>query len=541
MPVAVLITEPNQPAQLLPWGRRFAAASKTELLVIVPRRATGKKVWREVSLKGEGSTVEAAIRQVSDQLGLSLANEHTSADADRSVAIRVRELSAPDIGSVLVEEFDELHISRLIIPASSAAKADQQGDDWQRRLFQNTPCETMYLRDDAHQDSAQVKILVVVTGKSEDSQAIKTATELARTGNGIITAIYVGPHVDEVSPAVGRRILNRVVMGALDSETAGVNQDVVLADSLVAGLQQYGLEGFDLILFGSRWQRDARRLLDSNLFPGTAPDTLPAICVVRSAIPLPARVLRRVERLAERAVPQLGREQRISLVERIQSSSKWDFDFIALICLATLIAGLGLIDNSPAVIIGAMLVAPLMTPIMGTGLGLAQGNGRLIRDTLRTIASAFVLSFIIGVFLLGPFSAHELTPEMESRGEPKTLHLIVGLVSGVAAAYATGRPNLLSALPGVAIAAALVPPLATSGIATFRFRWDTARGALGLFGANMLAIIVGTALTFWLVGIRPTKKNQQSQSWPTWLFGALILVTAGLAAWMSIDVGRSPR
>jgi len=181
----------------------------------------------------------------------------------------------------------------------------------------------------------------------------------------------------------------------------------------------------------------------------------------------------------------LDRERRISLVERVQNSSQWDFDFVALICLSTLIAGLGLLQDSTAVVIGAMLVAPLMTALVGAGLSLIQGNRRLIRNAACSVVLGFLLSFAIGLFL-GLMARYftdvteHLPDEMKSRGSPGVLDLVIAFASGVAAAYAMGRPNLVSALPGVAIAAALVPPIATS----FWHRHLTRALAAGMGGAR---------------------------------------------------------
>jgi uncharacterized hydrophobic protein (TIGR00271 family) len=242
----------------------------------------------------------------------------------------------------------------------------------------------------------------------------------------------------------------------------------------------------------------------------------------------------RLRRFVQRHVPQLDREHRVSLVERIQSNSAWDFDFIALLCLSTLIAGLGLIRNSASVVIGAMLVAPLMTPIVGAGLGLAHGNVRLIKSALQTVLRGFATAFVIGI-VLGLLTSPEMTSEIESRGAPTVLDLVVALVSGVAAAYALGRPNLLSALPGVAIAAALVPPLAASGIALSLGDWWHAKGALLLFLTNIVAIILGTTTTFWSVGIRPEKPDKPTVRWPLWTFVGLVALTVGLTALVSLS------
>ena len=173
-------------------------------------------------------------------------------------------------------------------------------------------------------------------------------------------------------------------------------------------------------------------------------------------------------------------------------------DFITLIALSTAIAALGLIQNSAAVVIGAMLVAPLMTPMLGAGLGLLQGNILLVREAITSIVLGFSISLGIGISFgfLTP-GLVELT-ELQARCGPNILDLFIALFSGIAAAYALARPGLLGALPGVAIAAALVPPIATTGIALSIGAVVEAALAATLFGTNLVAIILSSAATFFI-------------------------------------------
>jgi uncharacterized hydrophobic protein (TIGR00271 family) len=155
-----------------------------------------------------------------------------------------------------------------------------------------------------------------------------------------------------------------------------------------------------------------------------------------------------------------------------------------------------------------MLLAPLMTPLLGLGLAITQGNAALARITAKSLGMGFLTSFCIAIivgFIPGGF--YELTDEMIARDWPRILDLIVAFISGLAAAYAMGRSRLLAALPGVAIAAALVPPVATAGLALSSGHYITALGALLLFLVNIEVIIVAAALCFWAVGIHKLKKG----------------------------------
>ena len=255
----------------------------------------------------------------------------------------------------------------------------------------------------------------------------------------------------------------------------------------------------------------------------------PAIVAVRAAVPLTVRVWGGMTQWIRSKVPQIDRERRVKLVDNLQLNSQFNFDFGALISLSTLIAALGLVRDSGAVVIGAMLVAPLMTPLVAMGFALVQGNLKLIRSALRSVAWGFAIALLIGASiglmlrLLAP--GLEISNEMANRGSPNFLDLVVALASGVAAAYAMGRPNLISALPGVAIAAALVPPIATSGLALTMGDLALAGGASLLFFTNIVAIVLGTAITFWSVGISTRiSEGRPAQIWPRyWLIGFVIL------------------
>ncbi|MEM9021338.1 MAG: TIGR00341 family protein, partial [Planctomycetota bacterium] len=272
---------------------------------------------------------------------------------------------------------------------------------------------------------------------------------------------------------------------------------------------------YDLVLIGATNQWHARKALF-----GSVPDKLLnqrdstlTLGVMRQAVPLMTKTTERVRNLFKRGVPQLERDDRVALVERIQGASEWNVDFVALICLSTIIATLGLMQDSAAVVIGAMLVAPLMTPLVGCGLAVVQGNGQLIRSASKSVVLGFFLAIAIAA-LMGLVLPHSgLTPQMLSRGQPNALDLGVALISGLAAAYATARPNLLGALPGVAIAAALVPPIATSGVALADGQPVVAAGAAMLFLTNIVAIILGAAMALFAVGMQAQHLQARSKRW----------------------------
>jgi uncharacterized membrane protein len=121
---------------------------------------------------------------------------------------------------------------------------------------------------------------------------------------------------------------------------------------------------------------------------------------------------------------------------------------------------------------------------------------------------AFCIAYVTGiVFAKTEFGAfYQSTKQMGARDWPQFIDLMVAFVSGIAAAYASGRPGLLAALPGVAIAASLIPPVATSGLALSIGQYHLGLGALLLFVINILAIILGASISVWAIGVRHVGK-----------------------------------
>ena len=215
--------------------------------------------------------------------------------------------------------------------------------------------------------------------------------------------------------------------------------------------------------------------------------------------------------------PTLERGERKQLVERIAVGADGGVDFVVMMLLAATLASLGLLEGSTAVVIGAMLVAPLMGPLLAAGFALAQGNLRLFRDALAVCGLGIVIGLGASLFFGALNPGFEPSMEIEARGDPDVLDLIIALASGVVAAYAMGRPNVAGTLAGVAIAAALLPPLAVIGIGLTNDRLFVAGNAAILFATNLVAIILGASLVFRLLGLHRSSSSSPSGAAPRWV------------------------
>jgi len=189
-----------------------------------------------------------------------------------------------------------------------------------------------------------------------------------------------------------------------------------------------------------------------------------------------------------------------ALIDEIVAGSAPRPLYYILLGISTLIAGFGLLTNSPAVVIGAMLVSPLMMPIFGVSLGLARTELPLLRNALIAefggVALAILLAFLLGLLPL----SFTNTPEMLARTSPTLMDLFVAALAGLAGCLAMIDERISPALPGVAIATALTPPLATCGLSLASGEFAGAWGAFLLFFANFLAILAVSTVIFMMAG-----------------------------------------
>ncbi len=391
-------------------------------------------------------------------------------------------------------------------------------------------CDSITLRFPKEGGLGGNKILVPTVGGTNSIKALQFSKEfVSDSKEAALDVLFVESDVSELSEDVGMKRLERILAESGLSSSDGVIAPVVsLSNDISAAIHSKASSGnYDLILLGA----SDSGLLNRTFF-GTLPDRLlkedgnVAVGVFRAASNTKERIKVGLKKIFSKRLPRLDRESRVTIYEGIEVNSRWSFDFIALICFSTALAALGLMLNSSAVIIGAMLVAPLMTPILGAALSLIQGNRVLMLDCAKSLIYGYFSALTLGV-LLGVFgNLYGVTDQMQSRSEPGVPDLLIALISGMAAAYCYSRPRLVSALAGVAISAALVPPIATAGIAVAMNEQKIAIGATLLFTTNVVFIIIGAGSVFLLLGIR-AKSNQRSLNiWVTRLSLALVIVAA---------------
>jgi uncharacterized hydrophobic protein (TIGR00271 family) len=203
-----------------------------------------------------------------------------------------------------------------------------------------------------------------------------------------------------------------------------------------------------------------------------------------------------------RALPD---KDKAALIRKLVQNGTPDFDYFYLIGLSTLMATLGLLLNNSAIVIGSMLIAPLMYPVLGVALGLVMmgTNVGLLHRALNTLVKSLGIGLglsVLAAFLFGDAEMYQ-TAEVMARTVPTHLHLLVAIVAGAAVAYMLAKPEWGDALPGVAIAVALVPPLAAVGVGIAAMSAVIIKGATMILLLNLFGIIAIAVVIFLLMNL----------------------------------------
>jgi uncharacterized hydrophobic protein (TIGR00271 family) len=199
--------------------------------------------------------------------------------------------------------------------------------------------------------------------------------------------------------------------------------------------------------------------------------------------------------------------------EQLALYTKPSIDFFILMILSSIMATIGLLLNSSSIVIGAMMIAPLITPLFGFAL-----STLLIRPHTMLFSS---ISIALGTFvgwntaIITTYSIIRIDPtfivisdEILTRTHPNILYFLVAIISGIAGAYAYGRPHLSERIIGIAIAVALIPPLSVSGIGIAIQNFHIATQSILLFILNLSGILFGSIIVFVLLGFGKDIESQ---------------------------------
>ena len=219
-----------------------------------------------------------------------------------------------------------------------------------------------------------------------------------------------------------------------------------------------------------------------------------------------------LQKATKKAIPffAYASEERFrDLFLALRDDAQMNSMYIVLMVLSTMLATVGLYQNRSAVVIGAMLLAPLMTPIVSLSMGLLRQDKGLTTQSIVKIVLGVVVALLSAILITQMFPHKPLTEEMQARLNPTLLDLAVAIIAGVAGAYTKAYKEILQSLAGVAIAVALVPPLAVAGIGAGRLDWDFFSQAFLLFSTNLVGIVLFATLTFRILGYSPAVRGRR--------------------------------
>jgi len=197
----------------------------------------------------------------------------------------------------------------------------------------------------------------------------------------------------------------------------------------------------------------------------------------------------------------VSNKEKTEAIENLFSRSVPSLDFFLMVIFSVLMATLGLLTNSSAVIVGSMLIAPMLYPILGISMGIIMSDQSLISKSFLTMLRASVLAIIVSAITAFFFYSQidGVSEEIILRTQPSLFTAAIGIVAGFAAAFAMVKPKLNETLPGVAVSVALVPPLAVVGIGIAELNMDIFINALFLFLINAAGVIFAAAIVFSLM------------------------------------------
>lgn len=251
------------------------------------------------------------------------------------------------------------------------------------------------------------------------------------------------------------------------------------------------------------------------------------ISPVETTIPRPEE---KEEEETPKAKKTYGTMTREALYDQIMKGAETNIDFMILVALSTVVAAIGLITSNIAVIIGAMVIAPLLGPNLALSLGVTLGDRNLILKALHANAVGVGLTLIISIIfaLFVPYDHFSDSEEYLSRTTAGYGGIALAMASGAAAALSL-TAGISSAMVGVMVAVALMPPAVVLGLSLGAGAFEHAYGAMLLLAINVISINISTKIVFMLKGIKPRtwyqrKKSEQSLKISAILWGVLLLI-----------------
>jgi len=500
MSVVALVCDTSEASPVVTWAARFAAALDTDLIIFSPIDPLHSP---ELAMSADGNEqfVDALSKAIHHKVIETVVRTRNARKGRLPrYAVSLRRFADPDPVASTISRV-KVEVAQLFVGAGALVNGNAKHKTITQQVAFRVACDTVLLYSGENRSVKADRLLAAITDGNHDKKVIELAARTAAAAKGNVVALGVEACVGDEAIEVGQRAL-RAIFRELDlTESRMIEVKTVLSDDPTQAIANEACD-CDLLMLGANAESSVSQLIETT--------DKPTIGVVRRA---PQLAFGRGSGRAATWLPPLHPADYADLYERLQSGSRWNIDFVLMLSLAAGIATLGLLQSSPAVVIGSMLLAPLMTPMIGMGLALNQGNARLAHTCFRSISRGFLAVLAISALVGYITPGSDLTPEVVARTQPNILDLLIAVFSGMAAAYALARPSLAGTIAGVAIATALVPPSCATGICLAYGQYIPALGAALLLVANVLAIILAAAGTFRVMGLNAARTQETRRLW----------------------------
>jgi uncharacterized hydrophobic protein (TIGR00271 family) len=489
--VLVGVNDPENLPSLIQAGARFARANQGDLLVlqVVVQPEQMPVYLKKQAAQSIWSDLKELIREINVE----------------GVAIEPLVRLAPSQSTGILETVQEEDIDLVLLGWEKiSGREEVELEPLIDEVVRSASCDVGVLR--GHLSAQLKKVMVSTAGGPHATEGLRYGKWLVDPDEGQVTALnIIRGSLTSTKEARARELIGHSIEEIGDASSFKLR--IAPSDDVKRGILRESVD-YDLLLLGS----SNEGLLDQAVFEGIPAEVAQtrkgATLLIKHFEGTGQFWLRRAWEAIYEPFPTLSVSERAEVYLQMRHYARAGIDYYMLIILAAIIAFMGLVLNSAAVIIGAMLVAPLMSPILAIANSIVQGNVRMLAQAGESTIKGVTVT--VGVSVLAALILPNTPPtgEILARTSPNLLDLMVAMASGAAAAYASSRRQLAAALPGVAIAAALLPPLAVVGYGLGSSAFSLAGGALLLFITNLSAIVLAGATIFLLLGFRPTRAER---------------------------------
>ena len=527
--VLVFVKEFGTLPVLIRFGSRIARGIGGSLVVMQMAEVPENLPEEERRKQGE-----ALWRQLAERIRIS------EEDSDIPIEPMVRLTHSLNHG--MISAAQEIQPQFLLVPPEFVARDPAQNLEEYDAILRHAPNTVIFLNE--YPVSGDFKTITVLIGAGAHAPVTLLLAQSLIADDGVIEIVHSLPSnaADEDEARITAMIHDLVTKYDLDEDRVDIK---ILRDVTIQEIAQGVADETDLLILGASKNLMTRRATFGGVNAQLFQNALIPTMLVSVYEKMRFAWLSRLWETLIQPLPKLTLAEREEVVRDIIAGADPSVDFFILILLSSGIATYGLLQNSGAVIIGAMLVAPLMSPIIAIAMSMVRGDLKNLGTSLQATTQGVLVAISVGAVLtfFSPIKAP--TNEIMGRVSPNLLDLGIAFLSGAAGGYAMSRKNIAAALPGVAIAAALVPPLTVVGYGFATADLNIAFGALLLFITNLIAIVLAASLVFLALDFLTPEK----QTWRdvvnglkiTAIFMVVVVVILGLVTYQTVEQQRKLR